>query len=357
MKTLLTLLIITQLALHAKVINLSNKQAKNWQIETRQATLSNSLPIGNYMLEVSTPPYFLRAITLAFDAQVSQLFVAPYQSIDQGAIVADVSSPIWIEAQTDMLSNLISLKEIQTKAYRKNRLCKEGIIPKKECTSINAMLSNANVKLSASKAVLKAYGADDETIQNIEKRLKITPTLSLHAPVTGTITTLNAQVGKTVSASTPLLIIQEAGRKWLGAFIPQDVIPTLKKHQNITIMIEGKSYPATIINFSPIINRQNQTRHVRFILDEDVELLSGFRTQATLSIPTKTRKIPKKSVVKSEGDTLLFIKTKKGYEDIKVDILSEDDHFYYVADNPSLTHPIVTTSLATLKALLGESDE
>ena len=357
MKTLLTLLIITQLALDAKVITLNDKQVENWQIKTRQAEVSNNLPLGNYMLEVSTPPYFLRAITLAFDAQVSQLYVAPYQSIDKDAIVADVSSPVWIEAQTDMLSNIISLKEIQTKAYRKNRLCKEGIIPKKECTSINAMKSNAKVKLSASKAVLKAYGADDETIQNIEKKLQITPTLSLHAPVSGIITTLNAQVGKTVSASTPLLVIQEAGRKWLGAFIPQDVIPTLQKHQDITIMIEGKSYPATVINFSPIINRQNQTRHVRFILNDDVDLLSGFRTQATLSIPTKTRKIPKKSIIKSEGDYLLFVKTDKGYEDIKVDILSEDDDFYYVADIPALTNPVVTTSLATLKSLLGEDDE
>ncbi len=357
MKTLLTLLIIAQLTLDANVIKLNEKQTQNWQIKTSQAEISDRLPIGNYLLEVSTPPYFLRAITLAFDAQVSQLYVAPYQSIDQGAIIADVSSPVWIESQTTMLSNLISFKEIQTKAYRKNRLCTEGIIPKKECSSINAMLSNAKVKLSASKAVLKAYGADDETIQNIEKKLKITPTLSLHAPITGTITTLNAQVGKTINASTPLLVIQEAGRKWLGAFIPQDVIPTLKKHQNITIMIEGKSYPATIINFSPIINRQNQTRHVRFILNEDIELLSGFRTQATLSIPTKTRKIPKKSVVKSEGHYLLFIKTDKGYEDIQIDILSEDDDFYYVEENPALTNPIVTTSLATLKALLGEDDE
>jgi hypothetical protein len=357
MKKVLPLIMISYFTLGANSLTLTPKQEKNWQIQTALPQKSQTLPLGEYMLEAKTPPYFLRAITLAFDVQVTQLYVAPYQQVDKGVIVADVSSATWIDAQTDVISNIIAYREYKTKAYRKNRLCKEGVIPKKECITINANLQNVKAKLSASKAVLSAYGADDTTILELEKSLKIKPTLSLLAPVSGTIVELHAQVGKSVNASTPLMVFEEEGRKWLETFMPQKVIKILQQHQDVVITIEGKSYPATVINFSPIINRQNQTRHVRFILNEDAKLLSGFRTNATISIPVESYKIPKKSIVKVDGKYALFMKHQQQYKQIFVDVLSEDANSYYIATHHPLSDPIVTTSVATLKSLLGESDE
>ena len=205
-KTIITILISALIA-QANIIQLTPKQEENWQIKTKKIELSKTLPLGKYMLEATIPPYFLRAITLAFDVQVTQLYVSSYQYVDKNMIIADVSSPIWIDAQTNLISNKISYNEYKSIAYRKNRLCKEGIIPEKECVSVNSQLKNAKAKLSASKAVLSAYGADVETISNLEKTMKIKPALSLFSPVAGTIIELNAQVGKSVNASTPLVVL------------------------------------------------------------------------------------------------------------------------------------------------------
>ena len=356
-KSIILIILTALLTLEADIIQLSEKQQKNWQIKTKMAERSDNLPLGKFMIEATTPPYFLRAITLAFDVQVVQLYVASYQHVDKGVVVADVSSPTWIDAQTDTISNIIAYKEIKTKAIRKNRLCKEGIIPQKECITTNSSLQNAKAKLSASKAVLSAYGADDETIEILEKTLKIKPTLSLISPVSGTIVELNAQVGKSVSASTPLMVFEEEGRKWLGAFIPQNTVKLLQEHNEVLITLDGKSYIATVVNFSPIINKQNQTRHVRFILNDDVKLLSGYKTNTTISMPASSLKIPKKSIVKVNGAYTLFVKIDKGYESIKVDVLAEDDNYYYIKEDKRLKNPIVTTSLTTLKSLLGGEDE
>jgi len=358
MKKIIAISIISILSLNANVVTLTKEQINNWHIKTKTVEISKKLPIGKYLIEASTPPYFLRAITLAFDVQVVQLYVASYQHVDKGVVVADVSSPVWIDAQTDTISNIIAYRELKTKAYRKNRLCREGVIPQKECISINSSLQNAKARLSASKAVLKAYGADDEAISLLEKNLKIKPTLSLTSPVSGTIVELHAQVGKSVSASTPLMVFEEEGRKWLGAFIPQNRVKVLQEHNEVTITLDGKDYIATVINFSPIINRQNQTRHVRFVLNDDVKLLSGYKTNATISIPMSSIKIPKKAIVKDNGAYILFIKKDDKFESIKVELLSEDDNFYYIKENKLIiNNPIVTTSLATLKSLLGEKNE
>ncbi len=353
MKTVIVLL-ITLLTLTANEITLTKEQKENWQIKTQMAIESDTLSLGNFMVEVVTPPTLLSAITLAFKAEVAKLYVASYQSIKEGDLLAEVSGAEWIDAQKEAISSAISLKESRLIANRKNRLCKDGIIAQKECIAINAIVQNAKAKLSASKAVLSAYGADKKVINEIINSLKIKENLPIKAKVSGVITELNAQVGKSIDASSPMMIIQKDGTKWLESDIPLNIVENLKDKKSVIVDINGNSYICKVLQFSPIINSQNQTIHVRFALTKEADLLSGYRTTAQIIIDKPSLIVDKKAVIKNKNQHIVFVETPTGYRSVNVKILAEDKSAYYIDLNSDLNAPIAISSLVALKNLIGD---
>lgn len=351
---IITTLMIVFLTLTADEITLTKEQKDNWQIKTQMVLESDTISLGNFMVEVVTPPTLLSAITLAFKAQVTKLYVASYQSIKEGDLLAKVSGAEWIDAQKEAISSAISLKESRLIANRKNRLCKEGVIAQKECIAINAVVQNAKAKLSASKAVLHAYGADKEVITEVVNSLKIKQNLPIKAKVSGVIIKLNAQVGKSIDTSSPMMLIQKDGTKWLESDIPLGIIESLKEKKSVIVNINNNSYTCKVLQFSPIINTQNQTIHVRFALAKEADLLSGYRATAQIIIDKSSLIVDKKAVIKSKNRYVVFVETPTGYKSIEVKVLAEDKSVYYIALNSALNAPIAISSLVTLKSLIGD---
>lgn len=359
MHKITTLLLATSLigSLFAKEITLSTKEIANWDIKTKKLQTTSQVPLGSYIVEVRTPPTLLHSISLPFDAQVLSLNVASYQKVKEGDLLAVVTGPEWISIQKDTIADAIELRHHQHLAARKNRLCKEEIIPQKECTAANAELRTDKITLEASKALLKSFGASKSIITKLLSTLEIKPELPIYAIKAGTITTLHAQPGQTTDASKALFVMQSDGALWIESNLPLNAALSLQKDEEIALEIKGKSYKAKVLQLAPTIDTQTQSRHVRFGMQDRTSLLAGMRSEATIIAAKKAVKVPKKSLIKSEGKTILFVKESGYYKDIVVEVLAEDEKYYYLKDQEALHLPVVITAVAALKTLLGEDDE
>ncbi|WP_309498054.1 efflux RND transporter periplasmic adaptor subunit [Sulfurovum sp.] len=357
MKNKILLLTLLTFTLHAGDIVLTAEQEENWQIKVKAPKSSQKLPLGEFIAEVVTPPSLLHTISLPFDANVKKLNVANYQYVKEGQILANVTGTEWIATQQKAISDTIELKYHEQRVARKNMLCKEEIIPQKECTAANAELEAYKIKVSASKALLESYGASDEMIGTLFKELKLSQTIPLTSTVAGRIVKLNASPGKSTSSEDALFIIQEKGSLWLESDIEVLRTQGLKEGQKVQITLANHTFDTTILQLSPVINAQNQTRQVRFLVPLDINVFAGLRTTAKITLSQESYKVKKIAVIK-DGDTqIVFVKTKKGYRSVAVKILAEDDRYYYVETSSELKNKIAVTSLAVLKNMLGEDDE
>ncbi len=355
--TPITLLTFFIYSLQAQEIILSKKQLDNWQIKTAKAITATQLPLGKFIVEVSTPPSLLSTISLPFEANVKKLFVANYQKVKKGQILAEVTGTQWIATQQKAISDAIELRHHTHLAKRKAILCKENIIPKKECVAANAELKADQIKIVASKALLQSYGASKETINTLINDLVLSPTIALKSPVEGHIITLNASAGKSTSPSDALFIIKKEGELWLESDIEATRTTQLKEGQKVHITLANQSFDTTILQLSPTVNPRNQTRHVRFLVPNGVELLSGLRSSANINQTLPSLKIAKTSIINHESNSILFIKTEKGFNSVIVKVLGEKVGYYFIAKTPELEGEIATTSVAILKNLLGGDDE
>ena len=357
MKNKILLLTLLTFSLHAGDIVLTAEQEENWQIKVKAPKSSQKLPLGEFIARVVTPPSLLHTISLPFEANVKKLNVANYQYVKEGQVLANVTGTEWIATQQKAISDSIELKFNEQRVERKNMLCKEEIIPQKECTAANTELEAYKIKVLASKALLESYGASAEMVTTLFKELKLSQTIPLTSTVSGRIIELHATPGKSTSSEDALFIIQEKGSLWLESDIEVSRTGGLKEGQKVQITLANHTFDTSILQLSPVINPQNQTRQVRFLVPLDIDVFAGLRTTAKITVSHESYKIKKNSVIK-DGDTqIVFVKTKKGYSSVAVKILAEDDRYYYVETSSELKNEIAVTSLAVLKNMLGEDDE
>lgn len=343
--------------LNAQTIELTAQQEQDWQIITQTPKVSTTLPLGEFMAEVTTPPQHFSTITLPFEAQVKKLYVASFDSVKKGQLLAEVTGKDWIGIQQKFIEDSIELKHHGHIAERKNRLCKEEIIPKKECLDANAEYQADKIKVAASKALLRGYGASEQMVNNLATNLKISPTIPLRSNVNGKVLELNVQAGKTTMPSDALFTLLKEGALWLES----DMLAQKAKHliagQNVQITFDGETFQGRVLLHSPTIDPENQTQKVRFSLPNSEKLLSGMRNPATITQTQQRLKVAKTSVINLDGKQSVFLKTAKGYDALEVTIVAEEGSNYYLQDMPKLHSPIATSSLLILKSLMEGEDE
>ncbi|MDQ7046815.1 MAG: HlyD family efflux transporter periplasmic adaptor subunit [Sulfurovum sp.] len=343
--------------INAQNIVLTPEQQANWQIKVDVPLSSERLPLGEFIAQVVTPPTLLHTISLPFEANVKKLHVANYQKVSKDQILADVTGTEWIATQQKAIADAIEFKHHEHLAERKNILCKEEIIPQKECVAANAELAADKIKVTASKALLKSYGASDAMISTLFKNLTLSQTIQLRSDVEGRIVELHATPGKSTSPSDALFMIQQEGALWLESAIAAKRTQGLEEGQKVQITLDSHTFDTSILQLSPVINPENQTRQIRFLIPSDIKIFSGLRSNAKITLAQKTLKIEKKSVIKDAGKQIVFVKTKNGYNSVAIEILAEDNRYYYVSPSPALEKKIAVSSLAVLKNLLGGDDE
>jgi len=353
------LLIISTLLgmLNATTVTLTPQQQRDWTIKTENPQPSSLLAIGKCMAQVVTPPQLLHTVSLPFEAQIKKLFVANYESVKRGTRLAEVTGREWIELQQRFIADAIELKHHRRVAERKNRLCQEEIIPQKECTAANAEYRADQIKVAASKALLRGYGADATLINNLFEHLKIAPTMTLYAKLSGRVVQLNAQTGRSVSPSDALFVIQKAGSLWLEANMLAYKSTHLDDHVKVHINFNHQNFESQLLLHAPQINPDDQTQKVRFSLPKGSKFLAGMRDTVKISIDKNTLKVPKKAVISYNDEQVVFVQNAQGYTPFAITILGEDEQHYYLQDQPQLHAPIAVSSLTILKSLLEGQDE
>jgi len=356
MKTIL-LLISALFSLHAVDIVVSAEQEKDWHIVTQELNNSSITPEATLYVEVITPPKLLKILSLPNEVTISDLHVNLYDSVSKGDALVSVSSVQWLEAQKNAIASSIDYTNRFQIDQRKQMLCSEQIIAKKECIASQAALQEARNRLKAAKEMLSAYGASNTLIADITKKYKVYPTLTLYSSVKGHIIELSGGTGSSIEAFKPLVTILKDGDLWIEGALSTHNASLLKRGDTITLRIDTHQFESKVLNIAPFINTKNQTRNVRFSLPKDSGLLSGLRTSATLYLHVNSIKIPKKALIQEGKQNIIFVKTAQGYRSLNVNVLSQEDDYYYLKPQAELKQPVAVNSVLILKNMMDSSDE
>lgn len=101
-------------------------------------------------------------------------------------------------------------------------------------------------EIAAARAQVAAAEAQ---LATIEKRMT---DAEVQAPVDGTITARLVDVGETVAAGTPLVVVTDLDHAWANLYVDEPLVPTLSLGQTVTLRTDaGQELPARITFISP----------------------------------------------------------------------------------------------------------
>lgn len=137
-------------------------------------------------------------------------------------------------AQELFAAGALSREKLEASQLNKTSRDKQVEIAQARLTMLEAgnrpgVVSVAAAELQRSKAVLKTTEA-------------MLADLTVTAPLNGTVTSKNFEVGEYVPMGASLLSISDLNNLWIKVYIPSDELPRIKLNQPVKVMVSGSSH-------------------------------------------------------------------------------------------------------------------
>lgn len=118
---------------------------------------------------------------------------------------------------------------------------------------------------------LQFYGMDAQAIALLEKKGRFLEATPFHAPMDGTVVTLNVRKGSFVNKGGLALALQDLSTVWVNADVPVRDLQFLGIGQKATVIAPetGTRFDSTIDFIHPVANPQSRTGIVRLVVKHE----------------------------------------------------------------------------------------
>lgn len=232
----------------------------------------------------------------------------PLLVLISGAIGAD---------QAQLTSAKAHLATAKAAHEREQRLADKGVSPRRDAESAEKELAAAQAEYDAASSALGAAGAGSSGSGG---------RYVLSAPFAGVVVARDAVVGRSASAGQLLIEIADLSTMWAVLEIPEARAREVKRGQTVALSFEGSNevWTVKIARVASSVDPATRTVQARVELpnpERDLKAGTFLRAQVELAAPRETLVVPKASIQRMDGKTVVFIKTGAGqYEPASVDV-------------------------------------
>lgn len=294
------------------IVSLTEEQMNAVHIElgsVEQKNLGTSIKV-NGKLEV--PAQNKAAVTSLYEGVLQTLLVHPGTEVRKGQVIATVSNTELAGIQQNLVGVNAQLKLAELEYNRQKELVAGNAAPLKNLQQAEAARSGLRAQQAALKNQLSTLGISSASV-NVGN---ISSTITLTAPISGTISDIHAQIGSKVDMATPVATIVNNSQLHLDLFVYEKDLPSIAKGQTIHFTLTnnpGKEYDAKIFSIGTAFTDASKAVPVHAEVQGDKSgLIEGMSVTAIISIGSVTAPaIPTEAIVTSAGKDYIFVLTGK----------------------------------------------
>lgn len=326
-------------------IAITPAQSQALGVATQALTRGGTAAASGLPATVSVPNSQIRVIAAPLAGIVESLDTAPGMSVKKGQVVARLSSPQALEIQRDRIQADAQATLARQTLSRDEQLFREGLI--------------AESRLQASRAAAAQAGA-----QAAERRQELAlaqhsggHTLSLAAPIAGSVLEQHVSVGQRVEQSAPLYRIARLDPLSVEIQAPLSVASQVRV--GTPLRISGGDARGELIAVGRAVDPTTQSVLLRGLITRGAESLRpGQATAVTLDIPSPTTAtaaaaVPGNAILRHDNRQWVFITARDGertgYRATPVTVAGRQGDLTLVNGLPADAR-IVTAGVAALKA-------
>ncbi len=245
-------------------------------------------------------------VTPLYGGVVRSLNVQPGSFVRQGQSIATIVNPLLLQMQQQVqqLNTQIALAETEVK--RQKELVEGNAAPLKKLQQVEAELASLKTQRASMQQQLGAVGAS----QNFSSAVVV------RAPISGTVSKVNAQLGSNVDVTTPIAEIVNNSQLHLDLFVYEKDLPKLKANQAIHFTLTnspGKEYDAQIYSIGTAFESNTKTIPIHAkVMGDKTGLIDGMNITALVSLDKSTvPAVPNDAIVTYQGQDYIFMMHEK----------------------------------------------
>ncbi len=297
------------------IVELTVSQFKRVGIEFGKVEMKNlnSTVAVNGMLDV--PPQNLVSVSALMGGFIKSTDLLQGMQVKKGQIIATIQNPDFIKIQSQYLENKQKLKFLELEYKRQEELSKENVTASKIFQQISSEYNSLLATIGGSEEQLKILNINPVTLT----QSNIRSIVSIYAPISGYVTTVNVNVGKYVTPQDVICEIVDTEHIHAELTVFEKDISKLKKGQKIRFVLvneSNKERTGTIFLINHKIS-DDRTIRVHAHLDKvDPTLIPNMYLKALIEISdNQTTAISEQAIVTAGGKDYIFIKTKEEAHD------------------------------------------
>ena len=188
---------------------------------------------------VESDPARTAAVLTPLSGRLIALKVALGDRVSRGQVVAVIDSPDLAQAYTDNDKAADAFKLNQKNLERQEAQNKLGVASDRDLDQAKSDYAQAAAEYARTQAHLKTLGAPPDP-------KSASRTLSVAAPVGGSVTTLSVTPGNMINDPTqPLMTIADLSTIWVTAMVPEKDIAGVSKNQDAQVTLAA--YPDRVL--------------------------------------------------------------------------------------------------------------
>lgn len=232
---------------------------------------------------------------------IRTLLVQPGSFVKEGQTIATIQSPQLLSIQQELLTVNEQIALTQTEVTRQKQLVEGNAAPLKRLQQAETELATLKTKKEGLERQLGAVGASHN----------FSSTIAIKAPISGTVSKVNAQLGSNVDMTTPVAEIVNNSQLHLDLYVYEKDLPNLKPNQTIHFTLTnnpGKEYDAQIYSIGTAFEKDSKTIPVHARVSGDkTGLIDGMNITALVSLDKSTvPAVPVDAIVTFQGQDYIF---------------------------------------------------
>ncbi len=290
---------------------------------------------------VAIPPSQLRVVAAPANGLVEAVLVAADETVTAGQPIARLRSPDLVEAQRQYLAAMADEALAADRLRRVRFLWESRATPERELRVVETEAVNAKSRLDERAQILSLMEMSESDIETLRTSRRILSSVTVHAPITGTVVRRDASPGQRVEAAAPVVTLAALEPLWINIQVPAARLPALTAGQAVVIPAYGVQ--GRIVRIGRTVEASTQSAvAVAEVSSGNGAIRPGLAVPVTIRIGQNGASqwsVPATSVVRHRDRAWVFVKDPRGFLARPVQVISE------------------TARSASVRGLLGSGDE
>lgn len=291
-------------------VELTDEQMKAIGVQLgtiEQRPITSSIKV-NGVLEV--PNQYKATVTSIFAGSLRTLSIRPGMFVRKGQTIATIANPDLISVQQQYLTVNTRIQMAELEYERQKTLVAGNAGARKNLQQAETELRTLRTERTALQKQLSTLGISPSRVA----AGNITSTLSVPAPVSGTVSRVNAQIGAYIDASTVIADIVNNDQLQVKLLLYEKDLPHVRVNQNIQFTVTNNptvQYVAVVNSIGTAFEEGTTTVPVRAAIKRNKSgLIEGMNVTAMLSIDNSTvPAVPNDAIVSYQGQDYIFIRS------------------------------------------------